>query len=304
MAAECAAQEEFDSIIQKALVGNEFQNHPYDREDYKNDIEHNDRDEEEEYIQKKVDENMRMPTFDRLGEGTLRLPHSDFDRGRTTGVKGVIADARSYEEARKGSSSWRNKPSRGGSGSRADNRSSTMTFLKDDGEGSTSEDEEFLEKWREQRRMELQRDGSDIRNRRTSPSVRRFGRFDQVDAMGYLDAIERVGRDTVVVVFVYDPEVWAHSHPLLNQLLTSQCAVSQAISDALTPLVPTHPSIHFVRVHYEDIEFDNAGVPAILAYKNQGDLFANLTYIIDQIPEETLFDTRALETILRKHQVL
>lgn len=83
-----------------------------------------------------------------------------------------------------------------------------------------------------------------------------------------------------------------------------QCAVSQVISDALTPLVATHPSIHFVRVHYEDIEFDNAGVPAILAYKNQGDLFANLTYIIDQIPDDTLFDTRALETILRKHQVL
>lgn len=92
---------------------------------------------------------------------------------------------------------------------------------------------------------------------------------------------------------------------LVFQLLTRfQCAVSQVISDALTPLVATHPSVHFVRVHYEAIEFDNAGVPAILAYKNQGDLFANLTYIIDQIPDDTLFDTRALETILRKHQVL
>jgi hypothetical protein len=93
--------------------------------------------------------------------------------------------------------------------------------------------------------------------------------------------------------------------PTSTQPLTSfQCAVSQVISDALTPLVATHPSVHFVRVHYEDIEFDNAGVPAILAYKNQGDLFANLTYIIDQIPDDSLFDTRALETILKKHQVL
>jgi hypothetical protein len=68
--------------------------------------------------------------------------------------------------------------------------------------------------------------------------------------------------------------------------------------------VSANPAVHFVRVHYEAIEFDNAGVPAILAYKNQGDLFANLTYIIDQIPDDTLFDTPALENILRKHQVL
>ncbi|KFY00226.1 hypothetical protein V490_01427, partial [Pseudogymnoascus sp. VKM F-3557] len=150
------------------------------------------------------------------------------------------------------------------------------------------DDEEFLEKWREERRKELERDGSDIRNRRTSPSVRRFGRFDEVDALGYLDAIEKVGRDTVVVVFVYDIE----------------CPVSQVIEEALIPLVARHPEIHFVKVHYDDIEFDNAGVPAILAYKHQGDLFANLTYIIDQIPEDTNFDTQALKNVLRKHKIL
>lgn len=80
--------------------------------------------------------------------------------------------------------------------------------------------------------------------------------------------------------------------------------MSQVISDALLPLVAQNPAVHFVRVNYEEIEFDNAGVPAILAYKNQGDLFANLTYIIDQIPDDTLFDTDAMSVILRKHQVL
>ena len=207
MAAKSAAQEEFDSIVQRASTGNELSHHPDDSEDYRHDQEHGDRDEEEEYLQTKVDENMRMPAFDRIrGGNNLRLPPKEFDRGRTTGVKGVIADARSYEEARQ-SVSWRSKLSRRGSGSRADKRASTATFLKDDGEGSASEDEEFLERWREQRRMELQREGSDIRNRRTSPSIRRFGRFDEVDALGYLDAIEKVGRDTIVVVFVYDHEV-------------------------------------------------------------------------------------------------
>jgi hypothetical protein len=212
MAAKTDAQEEFDNILSKASAAPRLGHHRDDVDDYRHDRENGDRDEEEEYTQSRIDENMRMPSFGAGGE-TLRLPPRAFDEGRTTGVKGVIADARSYEEARL-SGSWRNKFSRSSSNTRAekrvdkrvDKRASSATFLKDDGEGSASEDEEFLERWRQQRRMELEK-GSDIRNRRTSPSVRRFGRFDEVDAMGYLDAIEKVGRDTVVVVFVYDHEV-------------------------------------------------------------------------------------------------
>jgi hypothetical protein len=214
MAAKSAAQEEFDAIVGKAASGTRLEHHPADREDYNHDREESERDDEDEYVQRKIDENMRIPTLDRVGGGNLRLPPKEFDRGRTTGVKGVIADARSYEEARK-SGSRRGKLSRGSSVSRVDKRASSGTFLKDDGEGSASEDEEFLERWRQQRRMEMQREGSDIRNRRTSPSVRRFGRFDEVDAMGYLDAIEKVARDTIVVVFVYDHEVCLRIHLLL-----------------------------------------------------------------------------------------
>ena len=79
--------------------------------------------------------------------------------------------------------------------------------------------------------------------------------------------------------------------------------VSQVIQEAIEPLVPANPTIHFVKVHYEDIEFDPAGVPAILGYKNQGDLFANLTYIIGQIPDDTVFDTSALVDIFKNHHI-
>jgi hypothetical protein len=68
--------------------------------------------------------------------------------------------------------------------------------------------------------------------------------------------------------------------------------------------VLSNPSIHFVRIHFEEIEFDSAAVPAVLAYKNQGDLFANLTYIIGQIPDDTVCDTAALEEIFSKHHIL
>ena len=206
MTAQSAAQEELDLFIQRASQGNQLQHHPDDNEDSRNDGEHSDRDEEQDFVQRQIEESMRIPALDRIGGGKLRLPPKDFDRGRTTGVKGVIADARSYEEAKQGGN-WRSKLSQGINGSRVRKGTSSATFLNDEEEGNASEDEEFLERWREQRRMELQREGSDIRNRRTSPSVRRYGRFDEVDAMGYLDAIEKVGRDTVVVVFVYDHEV-------------------------------------------------------------------------------------------------
>lgn len=63
-------------------------------------------------------------------------------------------------------------------------------------------------------------------------------------------------------------------------------------------------TIRFVKVHHEEIEFDNAGVPAVLAYRNQGDLFANLTAIIDIIPEEDEFDTDSLKNLFEKHQII
>ena len=62
--------------------------------------------------------------------------------------------------------------------------------------------------------------------------------------------------------------------------------------------------MHFVKVHYEDIEFDNAGVPAMLAYRNQGDLFANLTGLIEMIPDDEDFDSTSLRKIFQKHGIL
>ena len=62
--------------------------------------------------------------------------------------------------------------------------------------------------------------------------------------------------------------------------------------------------MHFVKVHYEDFELDNAGVPAILAYKNQGDLFANLTGLYSMIPEDEEMDTETLRRLFKKHGIL
>lgn len=83
-----------------------------------------------------------------------------------------------------------------------------------------------------------------------------------------------------------------------------QCEVSATIESALRPLVTEHLNMHFVKVHYEDIEFDNAAVPAILAYRNQGDLFANLTGIIEMMPDDDSFDSNSLKKIFKQHGIL
>ncbi len=83
-----------------------------------------------------------------------------------------------------------------------------------------------------------------------------------------------------------------------------QCEVSGVVEKALKPLVAVNPFVHFVKVHYEDIEFDNAAVPTILAYREQGELFANLTGIIDMIPDDEDFDTDSLNRLFQKYGIL
>lgn len=45
-------------------------------------------------------------------------------------------------------------------------------------------------------------------------------------------------------------------------------------------------------------------MPALLAYRNQGDLVANLTGIIEMMPDDDSFDSDSLKQILRQHRVL
>ncbi|KAB5570253.1 thioredoxin-like protein [Coniochaeta sp. 2T2.1] len=279
------AQEEFANLFAKNNA-DDNRAHPEDRDDR---AYHSSGDEEDRYRASQIDAAMRMPTFDSAAPGAdIKLPPASFDAGRTTGVKGVIADARAYENARRSKWKDRVRAARQSVFGVSQTRSSDL-----DSEGSGAEDpdeEAFLEQWRESRRRELESETAKgaIRNRRTSPSVRIYGRLDEVDALGYLDAIEKVGRETVVAVFVYDHE----------------CEVSAMVESALMNLVAAHPTVHFVKVHYDDIEFDPAAVPAILAYRNQGDLFANLTGLIEHIPEDDDFSTATMKRLLQQNGIL
>ncbi|KJZ76257.1 hypothetical protein HIM_04339 [Hirsutella minnesotensis 3608] len=289
--AATAAQEEFNDLI----ASNTYREtpHPEDRNDLEASSFNGDLDDEEAaYRNAKIDSAMRLTP----GATELQLPPSTFDSGCATGVKGVIADARAFQTARR--SKWidRARSARrsifGMNGATNGSRSESETdddVRSSSGDVDDSDEEAFLQQWRESRRRELESESNRaIRSRRTSPSVRIYGRLDTVDALGYLDAIEKVSRETKVVVFVSDHE----------------CDVSATIESALQPLVRENPTIHFVKVHYEEIEFDPAAVPSLLAYRNQGDLFANLTGLIELMPDDESFGSDSLKRILAKHDVL
>ena len=60
--------------------------------------------------------------------------------------------------------------------------------------------------------------------------------------------------------------------------------------------------VRFVKLSCEEAEMDRAAIPAILAYKN-GDLFANLVSVVDEIPPHMELNTSSLEAVLARYFV-
>ena len=149
------------------------------------------------------------PTISPSANGNWHLPTSTiFDAN--TGPKGVIADARSFERARK--HSFKKNMRTASSNSVSSTQPFTKTKIETPDfsreksgspETRPDDDENFMRNWRQNRINELQ----DPRTRRMSPSKRTYGSLEPVDAVGYLDAIEKVSADTVVVVCIYDNQV-------------------------------------------------------------------------------------------------
>lgn len=127
-----------------------------------------------------------------------------------TGPKGVIADARSFETAKKRSfRQTLHAFSNGTAFSR--NKTGACDFSREKSPSpdisADDDDDEFMRIWRQNRLDELASMKSEVMTKRRSPSKRKYGGLVAVDAVGYLDAIEKVSADTIVVVLIYDHEV-------------------------------------------------------------------------------------------------
>ena len=214
-----AAQDEFNALL--ASQDNEPSTHPEDASissdisEPSSDVEVKSCSSDDDDDDDDNDENNKSTSKTTMPSAVYHIPHStSFDAN--TGPKGVIADAKSFErEKKRGFRQTLYALSNGIYGTVTDkyktspppnyrDRSSSRESSVDD------EDDEFMRTWRAKRMAEMQTGVSDRRTRRQSPSKRRYGYVTPVDATGYLDAVEKVASDTIVVVCIFDEEV---SHP-------------------------------------------------------------------------------------------
>lgn len=197
-----AAQDEFYQIFNQS--DNSSKAHPEDRYDSSSD-----HDGTTLYSGNEGDYTPALKSSPVMPSATYIPPNAQFDAN--TGPKGVIADARSFETAKKRSLRQTlyafasgESPPLFGNRSRAGRESSKSRSPSPE---ASDDEDEFMRRWRANRLEQLASMNQEIRTRRQSPSKRRYGSLTAVDPAGYLDAVEKVPVDTVVVVLIYDDEV-------------------------------------------------------------------------------------------------
>ena len=195
-----AAQDEFDALCLNDQSSG-LNGHPEDR--HHSESSENESSDEEKTLTS--DRSPAMPTAT-----STHLPRTHFDAN--TGPKGVIADAQSFETAKKRTfrqtlyafSNGFTKPGSPERKWREKSKSPSPDISADE------EEDDFMRRWRANRLDELASNQHITRTRRHSPSQRRYGSLGTVDPLGYLDAVEKVPAYTIVVVLIYDDQVRIH----------------------------------------------------------------------------------------------
>lgn len=277
-----SAQDEFDALYNNNnKFGHEYSGHPDDQ------LESSDNDSTTLHSGQEDEQTLASNTSAEMPTATTYLPTTaQFDAN--TGPKGVIADARSFETAKKRSfrqtiyafsSDIVNNKKINHAQEKSKNSSPEMS--------ENDEEDDFMRTWREKRLGELAGGSQGIRTRRQSPSQRRYGSLVTVDPIGYLDAIEKVATYTTVVVFIYNEE----------------STLSGKVEDALKDIAQRHATTRFVKLHFLDAEMETIAAPGILAYK-AGDCFANLVSLMSEMPAGRDINSTTLEKVLQEHRIL
>ena len=281
------AQDEFDAFY-NSNQGTKPSGHPEDRSDS------SDNDSTTLHSSNEDERTLTSNSSTTMPHATTYIPTTtQFDAN--TGPKGVIADARSFETAKK-RSFRQTLYAFSNNFSREKSKSPSPEISADD------EEDDFMRQWRANRIDELARTNQDVRTRRQSPSQRRYGSLVTVDPSGYLDAVEKVHAYTTVVVLIYDDEVRDHRWycPNLANIPMMQSTISNQVEDALKVVARDHVTTRFVKLHYLDAEMDEIAAPGILAYKG-GECFANLVSVINEIPAGRDLSSTTLEGVLQEY---
>jgi hypothetical protein len=67
----------------------------------------------------------------------------------------------------------------------------------------------------------------------------------------------------------------------------------------MSEVAKRNDTVRFVKMHNDEAEIEDTGVPAVLAYKG-GDKFADLVPLIDALPDDSELSAVSLETVLRQ----
>lgn len=207
-----SAQDEFNALYNKQNLTSTT--HPEDALDSSasSDDDHDDHDSTTLHSANDDDQAFNANHVPGMPLATYHIPSTaHFDAN--TGPKGVIADARNFESAKKRSfrqtlqalSNCQSPPLFAKQKKPAFDFSREKSASPDN--SVDDEEEEFMRTWRANRLDELASMSKDLRTRRQSPSQRKYGTLAAVDPSGYLDAVEKVPTDTIVVVLIYDDEV-------------------------------------------------------------------------------------------------
>ncbi|KAF2762602.1 thioredoxin-like protein [Pseudovirgaria hyperparasitica] len=273
-----AAQDEFNELIRDKDTSHK---HPEDQSALSDDSS-DDQPRETFYEKDDEDSEEERGRDNMVGRYYLPSLHSNAN----TGPKGVIADAQAYEQARKASQMrYKDTPT-----ALHPAYSSESIIIQAEEKSSLEEDdgEGFMAKWRANRLKDLQNAVRHTsRSRTRSPTKRVYGSLAAVDANGYLEAIEKVPADTVVVVLIYDD---------LSE-------ISNMVEKCVRKLARSHATTRFVKLHYLDAEFEAAGVPAILAYRG-GEKFSDMIPIMDELPDDADLSPASLEHAMKSRRIL
>ncbi|KAJ5107068.1 hypothetical protein N7456_003743 [Penicillium angulare] len=282
-----SAQEEFNQLV--AANKEKFSSHPenhshhdhdLDEDDphFSDDNDHSDSPPRSRTLRQRhtVDSSDEENDDDMVSSTTnYHVPKTTFEAN--TGPKGVIADAQAFERARK-KSFRRTLLSAAG----FDPNGPAFGAAKPEQPPPTSDGSSGSDDDEEQRFM---------RNLGMPAAPlsrgRHYGNVDNVDAVGYLDAIEKVTSDAVVVVCIYDP--------------TSD--ESAIVEECLNTIARRQTSTRFVKLHHEIAEMDHIQAPALLAYRG-GEVFATIMDILRNIPRGRPCSANSLEDLLKLHRVL
>lgn len=277
-----SAQEEFNQLVNNSR--DKYSTHPEDHDDepqFSDDESSLPRNLRQRRLADSSDEDEQDTMVSRTAN--YHVPKNTFEAN--TGPKGVIADAQAFERARK-KSFRRTLLSVAGfdqSGPAFSSSKSARDPSPPPASSSSSgedDEERFMRRWRTSRMQELQGRGA----RRPSPRGRVYGRVDNVDAVGYLDAVEKVTPGTVVVVCIYDPK---SDH-------------SAIVEECLVTIARRRPGTRFIKLHAEIAEMDHIRAPALLAYRN-GDVFATIVDVIRNIPRGRSCSADSLEDLLKMY---